>query len=327
MNRKSTRPSATAIVALVSFWLVLAPAPVLASGPTSIDMSPVDSSPVDTTTGVTADGTNESEWLGKTLSLGSVGLVFVTGALWAQFAWYDDPPNDSFEWNDDGWFGRNTYAGGSDKLGHFWSNMFFVRATAGLLDLGGWDRSVSTAIATGVTTAAFLLVEIKDAYYFAFSVSDLISNVAGAALGVAFRHSPALDDALDLRVLYWPSDEFRGEGSVNFAEDYSGQTYLLAGHLSALPLGDSWVTRPLRYTDVVLGFGARNYKPDLPADSQEEPFQELFLGVSINFQTVVDDIFFDGGASGGKARDFARFGFEHIAIPKTTGRLVTADRE
>ena len=50
-----------------------------------------------------------------------VGALYAGFSTWAYLAWYRDVESlDEFGWGGDGWFGRNTYAGGADKLGHAW---------------------------------------------------------------------------------------------------------------------------------------------------------------------------------------------------------------
>lgn len=220
-------------------------------------------------------------WRGT--SLAAVTSVYAGVGTWAFFAWYDRPPNPHFEFNEDGWFGADTYAGGSDKLGHLWSNLALTRLSADVLEAGTWSPRASTWMAAGLTTAFFTAIEIKDAYYYAFSWGDMAANVAGAATAVLFREFPGADALLDLRVSYWPSRVYRREGGANFAEDYSGQIYLLALHLEAVT-PQSWVA--VRYVDVVAGYGTVGYKPDGDDRSKR---REPFLGVTLNLGQVLDD--------------------------------------
>ena len=75
---------------------------------------------------------------------------------------------------------------------------------------------------------------------------------------------------------------------LNIAEDYSGETYLLALHLGGIhtlrdmPHGD-WT----RFVDVVGGFDSRHYKPPEP-DPMVLRSQQWFLGVSLNAQGMFD---------------------------------------
>jgi hypothetical protein len=268
---------------------------------------------------------------GKLWSLGGLAGVYAGVGTWAYFAWYAGKPSHPWRWNGDGLFGVNTYAGGSDKLGHFWSNHVGTRASAELLMAGGWRPLPASLIAGGLNGVFFAFVEVKDAYYYEFSAGDFAADLAGAALGVLMINSPEIDRLIDFRVDYWPTDEYVDgfeDGDVNFAEDYSGQTYILALHLSGLPgLTESRWARWGRFVDVVGGFQSRNYKPE-PADREAIPSQHLFVGAAINLQAVLEELY-GQPAERGRARTSHRVFhsiFEYVSPPYTTLRMAEADR-
>jgi hypothetical protein len=219
---------------------------------------------------------------------------------WAHFAWYADKIEHGFQWGEDGYFGKNTYAGGADKLGHAWANMVLGRATSRVMRSQGWGDT-GAAVVGGVSAwTLFLFVEIKDGYAYKFSPGDMVFNTAGALMGTLQELSPRFDELVDFRVAYAPSDEYlglwRGEyhgtkkgNSLNIAEDYSGQTYYLALHLGALPGVKDTTSPPLQvlsYLDVGLAFESRKYKPDAPPGTV--PTQEVFLGVTLDLQKLSD---------------------------------------
>jgi len=210
----------------------------------------------------------------------------------------------------DGWFGKNTYAGGADKLGHAWATMVLARGGTAALRAGGWDRTRSALVSALLSEGLFLAVEIKDYYFYEFSPGDFAMNTLGALGAIAFDLSPRLDELLDFRVEYWPSAQFRynltnpdspcvrrtpGQPSCsrwNVAEDYSGETYLLALHLG----GIQWLRGATyggwsKYVDVAIGFKARDYKPPPTLEPPDVlRSQTLFLGISINMQGVLDGL-------------------------------------
>ncbi|MCB9564570.1 MAG: DUF2279 domain-containing protein [Kofleriaceae bacterium] len=254
--------------------------------------------------------------------------------MWAYFAWYhgvDTLPD--FTVGGDGLFGEETYAGGSDKLGHFWANLQISRAGARLLRWGGWSARDAALISSTLSAIYFAFVEVKDGFYYQFSYGDLGGNTLGAAFAVALEMSPRLDELLDFRVEYWPSpaylDVLRGEpgseiNTVNVAEDYSGQRYLLALHLGALaPATPAW--RWSRWVDVVAGFHSDKYKPDpVPSDGVVRT-QDLYLGLSLNAQGIWDDLW--GGP--GSARTLRKLGhglFEAMNLPFTSLPIAEATR-
>ncbi len=246
-------------------------------------------------------------------------------AGWAYLAWYrnhpekDDPQSLGDIWECavhpstagcDGWFGVRTYAGGADKLGHAWATMVLARGGSRVLRAGGWNPTHAALIASALSEGLFLAVEIKDYFYYEFSPGDFTMNTLGALAAIAFELSPRLDDLLDFRVQYWFSDQYAnnlldsdspcskrtpGQPSCsrwNIAEDYSGETYLLALHLGALSPLRAWEHGGWsKYVDLSLGFKSRNYKP--PPTLMEPPVvrtQELFVGVSLNLQGVIDRV-------------------------------------
>jgi hypothetical protein len=269
---------------------------------------------------------------GKIASAGALGGVYAGLTVWAYFAWYHNKPkNLYFKTNGDGLFGVNTYAGGSDKLGHFWSNHMVSRGTSELLIAGGWKPLPASVIASGLSAAFFTFVEVKDGYYYEFSTGDLVADVGGAALSVLMINRPEIDRLFDFRVDYLPTSEYLdgfGDGDVNFAEDYSGQTYLLATHLSGIPgVTDSKWTSWARFVDVVGGFQSVNYKPE-PDDMDAVPSQHLFLGAAVNLQAVLDELYGER-AERGHARVSHQVGnyfFEFVSVPYTTLRVAEGQR-
>jgi hypothetical protein len=245
--------------------------------------------------------------LAAALTLGGLYAGFAT---WTYFAWYrKHKPLDQFKWGGDGWFGAETYAGGADKLGHAWATMGLARAGTELLNQwGGFDRTTSSIVGAALSQLLFLAVEVKDGAYYEFSFGDAAFNTAGAVAAVALSLSPRLDELFDFRVEYWPSREYRRQldgGNVNIAEDYTGETYLLALHLGALhTLRDTRWGGLTRFVDVAVGFGTRGYKPDPPPGTEADyPHrQELSIGVSLNLQGVSDWVF------GGRSRAAAKIG-------------------
>ncbi|HLU65593.1 MAG TPA: DUF2279 domain-containing protein [Kofleriaceae bacterium] len=269
---------------------------------------------------------------GKLISAGALAGFYTALTVWAYFAWYHDKPqNLEFEVNGDGAFGVDTYAGGSDKLGHFWSNQVISRGTTEMLIAGGWKPLPASLIASGLSAAYFAFIEVKDGYYYEFSTGDIIGNLGGAALSALLINRPDIDRFVDFRVEYIPTREYLDgleHGDINFVEDYSGQTYHLALHLEAIPaLREGRYTRWTRYVDLLAGYQSLNYKPE-PADPDAIESQHLFLGASLNLQTLLADLYGEPPERG-RARTSHRIGhfaLEFVSVPYTTLRLAEAER-
>ena len=253
------------------------------------------------------------------LTLGGMYVVF---AGWMYVAWYqhhrdlaqykfggdDEPCKESGlgRWFSRcaliGWAGDETYAGGEDKFGHAWSTMSLARlGTEILTQWGHYDRTDSMLIATAASELIFAGVEVRDGFNFEFSYSDLGGDTVGALAALALMRWPRLDELVDFRVQYFPSQMYlrKLDGSSpcpyggcsrwNIAEDYSGQTYLLAFHLGAIhSLRDMEYGTISRFVDVTLGYDTRNYKPTPDADITAKPTQSMFVGVSFNAQGFFD---------------------------------------
>ncbi len=249
--------------------------------------------------------------LAAALTLGGIYAGFTT---WTYFAWYrkhkpleeyrwgcffcDGKDGNYKIWSNDGWFGAQRYAGGADKLGHAWATAGLTRGgTEILAQWGGYDRLTSAVISAALAEALFFGIEVKDGFYYEFSFGDLTFNTLGVALGFALSVSPRLDELIDFRVEYWPSDHYRAqfqEGNtgknLNIAEDYTGETYLLALHLGGIrTLRESRFGTLSRFVDVVAGFNARGYKPEPPKGAEKyQESQHMFIGLSLNAQGVFD---------------------------------------
>jgi hypothetical protein len=285
----------------------------------------------------------------------TMGGLYTLFGGWMYLAWYrQHKPLSQYKWGGDdepcshtlsrcgllGWAGDTTYAGGEDKFGHAWSTMSLARGGTELLNQwGGFDRTKSMLISTGLAELLFIGVEVRDGFFFEFSFSDLGGDTVGALTALALMQWPRLDEMFDFRVQYFPSDIYlrKLDGSSpcpvggcsrwNIAEDYSGQTYLLAFHLGSIhALRDMKYGTLSRFVDLTLGFDTRNYKPPPDVGSTAVPTQQMFIGVSLNAQGILDWLL------EGRPSDAARVGrkithglFEVFNLPFTSLPIVEHD--
>lgn len=261
------------------------------------------------------------------LSAAIVGTLYGALYVYTYLAWYQrGESTERLQLRDEGWFGRDTYAGGADKLGHMWTNYALTRGVSGILEWGGYSKPASLLTSTGLALGFFVLIEVKDGYepQYGFSWSDVAFNVAGNALGVVLELWPALDERFDIRLEYWPSRYFvrslGREGFFNAAEDYSGQRFLLAYHLASIDaLRESPWFAWTHWLDLTLGFRALHYQP--AENDPHTPVQELFFGISLNVQQIVERTLLPARGSGerpGAGLRTLRFATEVLAVPFTT---------
>ena len=115
------------------------------------------------------------------LTLAGVGaglstLVVVGGTL----AWWRDEPYVGWNWRNTGFFGRTTYAGGSDKVGHAFAWWLGLRASTQIFEWFGISRRHSLIAGTTFSLVLGNVVEVGDAFTrYGFEWPDVIANVAG----------------------------------------------------------------------------------------------------------------------------------------------------
>lgn len=261
----------------------------------------------------------------RALSALGLGGAYVGFGAWTWLAWYRDQEKlPAFEVAGDGWFAVDTYAGGADKLGHAWAALLLTRLGSDLLDAGGWSQPAASAISSGLCLGALTLVEVNDGYYTEFSPGDLTMDLAGVGAALAFRHVPGLDDAFDFRVQWFPSRDFRRHPGANFAEDYSGQTYLLAFKprvLSAIR-NSTGALLFAQFINPVVGFESRNYVPIQAPGERVRHSQTLFVGLTLDVQAVIDFSAPNRSVWGGVGHTM----FEYVNLPFSTLPLASGSR-
>jgi hypothetical protein len=262
----------------------------------------------------------------KIVAAASIGAIHIGYATWSYFAWYRGADSNDFFLADEPLFGEATYAGGADKLGHLWSNYTLTRGTTAVLSAAGWPRLQSSIASALLTEVAFTLTEVQDGFYmYGFEAHDMFANVTGAGLAVLFDNVPIVDRLFDLRVEYFPSRDYRRSfartGSVDVGQDYTGQSFILALHVGAIPtLADNDWTYWSRFVDLAVGFEAKHYAP-VPEVQEALPRQTLYFGIAFNMQGILAALL-----PPSTGRLIAHGAFEVYSLPYTTLRFGEASR-
>jgi hypothetical protein len=278
-----------------------------------------------------------------------LGTVYAAFGLWAYGAWYAKHRGlGYYKWGGDdhdcrspggpglfslceltSWAGSDTYAGGADKFGHAWSTMALARGGTELLSrYGGFDHVKSSLISAALADTMFFLIEVKDGYDYEFSYSDLSADTLGAVVAVLLDNFPRLDEMFDYRVQYFPSQGYRENVShdnvynrLNIAEDYSGETFLIAFHLSSIhALRDAHYGAWSRFVDLAIGYGTQGYMPAPPPMGYPPSLhhQDLFLGLSFNAQGFFDWLLEDHPSQTARTTRYVTHGlFEIFNLPYT----------
>jgi hypothetical protein len=261
-----------------------------------------------------------------------VGSIYVTAWTWVSAAWWSRKSDSvGFTILDEGAFDIDTYAGGSDKLGHYYAAYLMNRGFAGIFEWGGFPRTGSIVAATAMTTTFLTAVEFKDAYHlkYGWSWADIVANSTGQVTALSLMLIPELDRAVSVKIMYFPSADFfhalSTEGPLNTPEDYSGQTYLFSYHLASLPFVNREKSlRALRYLDFSVGYGTRGYKP-VP-DPPTPVRQELSFGFSVNFQSAFDELLWPKHGTPPTGVQVVHFVNEVYQVPYTRVPFLTLTR-
>jgi hypothetical protein len=162
---------------------------------------------------------------GRTLAL-TLG-VFAAVPVVGELVWWRGNERGAFHFENEGWFGRATYAGGADKASHFVYGYFASRELTRWYRRFGNSAPSSRALAVAVTTLGGALVELGDGFtkVYGYSWQDVASNFAGA-LAAAGIDAAGIDDVVGFRYGFVSADIpppcCRAFG---FGHDYSEDVY------------------------------------------------------------------------------------------------------
>lgn len=244
------------------------------------------------------------------------GTVATTATL-SMLAWWSQGFTSRFSVASEGWFGKHTYAGGIDKLGHAYS--FYVATRLGTRALT-WARlppSEALGLAAGLGLGVGLGIEVLDGLSrggrYGFSWEDLAMNAVGTGLGVLMESRPELDRYLAFRLMYSRGGR---EGSW-----YDHQLYLLAFRLSGLSaIGPA---NPLRYVELVTGYGAKGFRRDQDYSVEDTRRRTAYVGIALDLTELLDRTAFAGSARHGSAHRWTTEALRYLQPP---GTVVAAHR-
>lgn len=218
--------------------------------------------------------------------------------------------NNHFKNNPEGWFGRDTGSGGTDKLGHAFSSYAINNVLTDAMHFRGSSRQDAALTAAGITLGLMTYVEVFDGFSkdHGFSREDMVMNLSGIGLSYLRSVVPSLRDRLDFRMEYEPS----GHKGFRPLSDYAGQRYLLA----LKPAGfEALRNTPLRYVELHAGYYARGF-----TKAEQSPRERtMYLGIGIN----LGELFFGGRPASTQlysADHVGRLFFEHVQLPYTSYR-------
>lgn len=248
----------------------------------------------------------------QALTWGGAGTVLAYGAT----VWWKDGSSGHFRAASEGWFGQDTYAGGSDKLGHAYSTYAGTRLLAHAFEWAGNDRDDAIVLSAATVFGTLLAVETLDGFSkrYKFSKEDTIMNAVGTGLGLLFENNKRLDDLLDFRLHYWPSGDAKRLNQVGPIGDYSGQTYLLVAKATGVPqLRNHEV---LRYFELAAGYGSRGFEPNDGAPSPDR-HRNLYFGISLNISEILRNTVFRDSTEKTRSQRVTETVLEYVQVPGT----------
>lgn len=208
--------------------------------------------------------------------------------------WFQSSPHLDSE----GWFGKNTATGGSDKLGHFYGS--YLLADAMHWDFKRHNIPHAASKAALASFAAMTVIEIGDSTSakYGFSHEDLTMDALGATASWWLATHPDWDRKVDLRFEYWPSKGFNAHKDA--VADYSGMKQLIAIK------GDGFAAlqdTPLEYLELHTGYYTRGYRSYDKGHYEKQ--RNSYVGIGINMAKLF-----------GKDQRFSRV-FEYYQVPGT----------
>src|SRR5664280_1084892 len=192
------------------------------------------------------------------------------------FAWWRTSSRSSFEFANERWSQRDTYAGGADKASHIFLGYISTLTLQGIYRSLGKTPAEARGLALGVTVVTGLLIEAGDGFsQYGFSWEDETANAIGALLGTGID-AWGLHDTVGLRFgrvkTLIPDACCRYGG---YGDDYSKEVYSadlkLSGFLPRLGLEPG----PARFLLLSMTYGSKGYR------YSAAPVRERNVGVEI----------------------------------------------
>jgi len=187
--------------------------------------------------------------------------VVVGAPIVGYLAWWRTSSRSSFEFANERWFQRDTYAGGADKASHIVVGYFSTLTLQGIYRSLDKTPAEARALALSVTVLTGVLIEIGDGFsQYGFSWEDATANTIGATLATGLD-AWGLKDTVGLRFGYVkalkPDACCRYGG---YGDDYSKEIYSadlkLAGFLPRVGAKPG----PARFLLLSVTYGSKGYR-------------------------------------------------------------------
>lgn len=205
----------------------------------------------------------------------------------------------------EGWFGRNTYTGGADKMAHMFSFYTMMRVLYNVYDYTEDGAPAKWAYSVGLTTFLALGIEIGDGFcknQNGFGYADLTMGLIGIGIASLLEAFPAVDSFVSLSAQYIPTKYFRKHPQRLkwFMDDYSGWRFMANIKLAGFRYVGVKIPEFLRYVQFDIGYYTTGYtKYDYAWGELEKTFnirgkeRNVYIGISVNLAEFIKDFFTD----------------------------------
>ena len=237
--------------------------------------------------------------------------VASTAMLAGFLGWWSDGFNNKFSFRNEGWFGPDTYSGGIDKLGHAFSMYVTTRLLNRTFTWAGDSDSNSLWRATLLSAAIGLGIEVFDGLEksgkYGFSWQDLIMDAAGIGLAFYAERNPEFDK--------WFAFRWRREMQTAGTGTYESHQYF--GVLRLSGWSQLGVYNPLRYVELMAGYGAAGFRGDSGITNADNRKRTVYAGIGLNLTEVLDRTVFSGSLGGGRSQWLATEFLRYVQVPGT----------
>lgn len=223
-----------------------------------------------------------------------------------------EQPYDGFHFANEGFFGRNTYNGGADKVAHFVDYNLAQVALANTYRWVGYTTEQSAWIGFASAAAAGLTTEIGDGTtIFGFSWEDFVMDVFGAATAVGLTRS-GWNDTFGFRFGTFSQDPSPAccIDTTNIGRDYSGEIYTADLKIAGLARRLHFNPGPARFLLLSATYGTNGYNRVAPALRQ----RLVGLEVGVNFSEICRSLGVPGETLWG---EILYYFFDSFRIPYT----------
>lgn len=210
------------------------------------------------------------------LAMGAVTAIGVK-----EWKWFNKSPRVLKE----GWFGKDTYAGGADKTGHAYFSYLLTEVLADDFRKHNVTNAEDKAALAAFSTMA--LIELGDATgkNTGFSYEDLVANAAGVSLSNWLLKNPKWDKRIDVRMEYWPSPGAPGFAG-GIADDYSGAKHLVALKGSGF---QRFKGTPLEFLELQAGYYTRGFRARYDKGHFDTPERHAYVGLGLNLPRLFEN--------------------------------------